>query len=54
MSAFLETCAKYGNDQHTVISGCMAFEAWIDNLVDREINSAVSRIITPDSKLRLT
>lgn len=54
MSAFLETAAKYGNDQHTIISGCMAFEAWIDNLVERKINAAVSKIITPNSKLRLT
>jgi len=54
MSAFLEMCSKSGNDQHAVLSGCMAFETWIDNLVERETSAAVSQIITSTSKLRLT
>ena len=50
LAAYMDMCSKSGNDQHAVLAGVVAMEAWIDQLVGRE----VGKLVRQSSKLRLS
>jgi hypothetical protein len=54
LSAMLATAAKYPDDRSAIISAAVAMEIWIDQIVDRRVNTEVSKLIVRDAKTRMT
>jgi hypothetical protein len=41
LAAYIEHCNRKGFEEHVVIAGMVMMEAWIDQLIDKEVLLAV-------------
>jgi hypothetical protein len=54
MKAYMQQIAANPGEQNTIIAGLFALELWIDQQIDRAVADYANKVLSLNSKLKIT